>query len=58
MMPVRQTLSTSDIQLSYLEWSQGQERGFLRPDEHRQVRSVHWQGRSGVQLRGIFPRRP
>jgi pimeloyl-ACP methyl ester carboxylesterase len=25
MMPVRQTLSTSDIQLSYLEWNQGQE---------------------------------
>jgi pimeloyl-ACP methyl ester carboxylesterase len=25
MMPIRQTLSTSDIQLSYLEWNQGQE---------------------------------
>lgn len=25
MMPVRQTLSKSDIQLSYLEWNQGQE---------------------------------
>ena len=25
MMPVRQTLSTPDIQLSYLEWNQGQE---------------------------------
>ena len=25
MMPVRQTLLTSDIQLSYLEWNQGQE---------------------------------
>jgi haloacetate dehalogenase len=25
MMPVRQTLSNSDIQLSYLEWNQGQE---------------------------------
>ena len=24
-MPVRKTLSISDIQLSYLEWSQGQE---------------------------------
>jgi hypothetical protein len=24
MMPVRQTLLTSDIQLSYLEWNQGQ----------------------------------
>ncbi len=25
MMPVRQTLSKPDIQLSYLEWNQGQE---------------------------------
>ena len=25
MIPIRKTLTTSDIQLSYLEWNQGQE---------------------------------